>query len=328
VKHPNVVGTPHLPLTVLSTYIAVTWALAWLAASPVVFTDAADRGELPLQTYYNLVMLTPLIGAIVAYLVERRHVRARRREATDSTDGVHVPTKPQPLVDALGITPLRPLGRLIGWSVLSLMLLFGFSVAALGVGALLGVYPLDPSLPIFVRELETRLGHDATEFIAPGLAVEIGQIFLGALVLVFIHAAQEMGWRGYLFPRLQVRWGPGWAVLITGIASGLWYAPLLYLGFFYNLGNIFESLALMIGYSIVIGGVLAWLRTRSGSIWPAAFGQSMITSAAVLHFWFAAEGVTVDLRAATLQGWSGWILPAILLGILLIVSRKAFAPAR
>ncbi len=327
-KHAKAPGTPHAPLTVLSTYIAVTWALAWIAASPVVFADAADRGAQPLQTYYNLVMLTPLLGAIIAYVVERRHVRNRRRESLSSADGVSTPAQPQPLVDALGITPLRPLGRLIGWSLLSLMLFFGFSMAALGVGALLGVYPLDPSLPIFVRELETRLGHEATEFIATGLAVEIAQIFLGAVVLVFIHAAQEMGWRGYLFPRLQVRWGPAWGVLITGIASGLWYAPLLYLGFFYNRGDVFESLGLMIGYSIVIGGVLAWIRTRSGSIWPAAFGQSMITSAAVLHFWFAAEGVTVDLRAATLQGWSGWILPAVLLGIVLVMRRRAFAPVR
>lgn len=57
----------------------------------------------------------------------------------------------------------------------------------------------------------------------------------------------------------------------------------------------------MLGFCLIIGGLLAWLRMRSGSIWPAAFAQSMITAATILHYWFAEFGPQIDFRQATLQ---------------------------
>nr|WP_255545905.1 MULTISPECIES: CPBP family intramembrane glutamic endopeptidase [unclassified Nesterenkonia] len=179
-------------------------------------------------------------------------------------------------------------------------------------------------MPLFVQDLSSRLGRDATEFIATGLLLEVGVIFSSSVLGVFLHAGIEMGWRGYLFPRLQLRWGPRAAVVVTGVISGLWYAPLLAAGFFYTQTPVFQALALMLGYATIIGGVLAWLRMQSGSIWPAAFAQSMISAAVILHFWFAEAGEMVDLRQATLQGFTGWILPGALLVGLLIFARRAY----
>nr|WP_281366277.1 CPBP family intramembrane glutamic endopeptidase [Nesterenkonia sandarakina] len=179
-------------------------------------------------------------------------------------------------------------------------------------------------MPLFVQDLSSRLGRDATEFIATGVLVEVGLIFTASVLGVFLHAGIEMGWRGYLFPRLALRWGPRAAVVVTGVISGIWYAPLLAAGFFYDQTPVFQALALMLGFSIIIGGVLAWLRMQSGSIWPAAFAQSMISAAAILHFWFAEAGQMVDLRQATLQGVSGWILPGLLLVGLMVFARRAF----
>lgn len=322
-------ATPRTPLVILSVFVLVTLGLGWLVGLPLILMSPEERSAAPDGVYMNVFMLTPAVAAVIAYLMERRqplgvlygHTAAQREPA-----GAQL--KSQSITDALGITPLRPVGRLLAWSILALLLFFAISLAALLIGAALGAYPLDLSMPIFVQDLSARLGREATEFIATGLLVEVGYIFSGAVLGVVIHAGIEMGWRGYLFPRLQVRWGSRAAVVLTGIVSGLWYAPLLAVGFFYGQTPVFLALALMIGFSIIIGGVLAWLRMRSGSIWPAAFAQSMISAAAILHFWFAEAGAPTDFRVATLQGVTGWILPGLLLLGLLIFARRAYAPGR
>lgn len=343
-------AVPRTPLVILSSFLLITLGLGWIIGLPLVLLDPADRGEAPMDIIYHLFMLSPAVAAVVAYVLERRqplHVLYGTElgsaspgstapedpspEPEEDADSLQEPTRsamrPQTLTDALGITPLRPVSRLLGWSVLALLLFFGLSIAALPIGGALGVYAFDPSMPIFLQELERRLGHDGAEFLATGLMVEVGVIFGSASVLVFLHAGQEMGWRGYLFPRLQRRWGTAAAVLISGVTSGLWYAPLLAVGFFYGETSLFEALGLMVVFATVIGGLLAWLRMRSGSIWPAAFAQSMITAATILAYWFAEFGPQIDLRQATLQGWSGWLLPAALLAGLLLARRRAFAPA-
>lgn len=335
VPTPALTTTPRTPLVILSTFVLVTLTLGWLIGLPVVLMSPEERSIASLGVYYNLFMLTPALAAVIAYVLERRqplevlyghHAEAGAGDAAaeDLSDRPVRTLKPQSVTDALGITPLRPVRGLLGWSVLGLLLFFAFSLAALPLGGALGLYPFDPSMPLFVQDLSSRLGRDATEFIATGVLVEVGVIFSASVLGVFLHAGIEMGWRGYLFPRLQLRWGPRAAVVLTGVISGLWYAPLLAAGFFYDQTPVFQALALMLGYATIIGGVLAWLRMQSGSIWPAAFAQSMISAAAILHFWFASAGVTVDLRQATLQGFSGWILPGLLLIGLLIFARRAF----
>ncbi|WP_261624656.1 CPBP family intramembrane glutamic endopeptidase [Nesterenkonia marinintestina] len=321
-------ATPRTPLVLLGSFALLTLALGWAVAARALFEDPQQRTTELTGTVYNLFILTPAVAAVIIYLFERRqpasvlygHIGRR-----DDGGAAGRALRPQTITDALGITPLRPLGRLFGWSVLALLLFLGLSAAAIPVGAALGVFPLDASMPIFLQDLERRLGHDAAEFLTTGLAVEFLLIIGWAVVNVFVHAGQEIGWRGYLFPRLHLRWGAVPAVLITGVLNGLWFAPLLAVGFYYQNTPVFVAGALMVGYCVVIGGLLAWLRMRSGSIWPAAFAQSMITSAAILPTWFAAMGDTLDVRQATLQGWSGWLVPAAILLVLLLTARRSFA---
>lgn len=349
--------TPRTPWTVLSAYVLVTLALAWAVTLPLVLQSPAERTEAPLELHQNLFLLSPMVGAMVAWFAERRRplavlhgMTARRGEdrgpaetggadATGETDdagagpapsrnGVASPVRRQHLADALGLTPLRPVSRLLSWCVLALLLFFALTLAALGVGALLGVYPLDLSMPLFTQDLARRLGEqDGGQFLASGLLVEVGVIAVSAITTMPLHATAEMGWRGWFFPRLQRRLGPTAAVLATGVLSGIWHTPLLAVGFHYTNTPLPLAVLLMCGYCVVIGGLLAWMRMRSGSIWPAAFAQSMITAATILHFWFAAADPQFDYRAATLQGWSGWIVPGAMLAVLLLARRRAFAPA-
>jgi len=92
-------------------------------------------------------------------------------------------------------------------------------------------------------------------------------LFLWSLVTAL---GEEIGWRGFLLPTWYRAGGFGWAALGTGILWGLWHVPLI-AGGGYQAGTpkwygIPCFLISVTGISVM----LAWLRLRSGSLWPAA----------------------------------------------------------
>ena len=47
--------------------------------------------------------------------------------------------------------------------------------------------------------------------------------------LHFSHLGEELGWRGFLLPRLAARQGPLRASLVVGLLWGLWHLPAFWL---------------------------------------------------------------------------------------------------
>ena len=92
------------------------------------------------------------------------------------------------------------------------------------------------------------------------------------LVLISILSAlgEEIGWRGFLVPRLAELMGFSRAALVSGIIWLVWHLPLVLLAD-YNNGMT------PVGYAVVCFGIMvvgisfpfAWLRLKSGSLWPA-----------------------------------------------------------
>lgn len=81
---------------------------------------------------------------------------------------------------------------------------------------------------------------------------------------------EEIGWRGFLTPRLTLLIGFFGATLVTGLIWSSWHLPiLLFSG--YNAGGekIYEIMSFMVMIT-AISGAFAWLRLDSGSLWPAA----------------------------------------------------------
>ena len=79
---------------------------------------------------------------------------------------------------------------------------------------------------------------------------------------------EELGWRGFLFPRLQQRFGFHGACLISGTIWAVWHYPGL-LGADYNAGTnpVFAIACFTVGV-VAMGYIMGYLRVRSGSIWP------------------------------------------------------------
>jgi uncharacterized protein len=81
---------------------------------------------------------------------------------------------------------------------------------------------------------------------------------------------EEIGWRGFLLPRLVERTGFTWGCLISGCIWASWHYPgLLFAD--YNAGTR-PVFALSCFTLMVIGDsyILGWLRLKSGSLWTAA----------------------------------------------------------
>jgi len=81
---------------------------------------------------------------------------------------------------------------------------------------------------------------------------------------------EEIGWRGFLAPRMASLIGFTPSVFVVGLIWAAWHMPLLLFGS-YNQGTEWWFSATC--FTVMVLGVsmiMAWLRLRSGSLWPCA----------------------------------------------------------
>lgn len=104
-------------------------------------------------------------------------------------------------------------------------------------------------------------------FVVPGGAwlTDLAALCVTGPVLAF---AEEIGWRGYLLPRLL--WlGEGGAFLVSGVVWAAWHLPYLLLTpDYHHDGNRALVLALFTGSVLAFAVLFGRLRLRSGSLWP------------------------------------------------------------
>lgn len=79
---------------------------------------------------------------------------------------------------------------------------------------------------------------------------------------------EELGWRGFLVPRVHENLGLVGTGVATGLLWAVWHYPSL-LGSSYNSGTYppyeIGCFTVMV---VSLGVVMAWLRMASGSVWP------------------------------------------------------------
>ncbi|GAA1179363.1 CPBP family glutamic-type intramembrane protease [Nesterenkonia xinjiangensis] len=297
--------TPTRRRLALPIFIACAYGLAWLVALPLWLGDGLNSPWFMVVTI--AMMFTPAVAALVAVLVERPQKKAR----------------------ALGLVPLQPVGRLLRHLALGLVVPIVVCLAALPIGHLAGVFPADfTGLSGFQQITEQQLAQAGVDELPLPIetlaALQIINVLVAALVINLLPAlGEEIGWRGWMLPKL-LRFGPWGAIGISGIIWGLWHAPLILLGYNYPGTPGWLALIAMVALCTIMGGVFGWLRLRSGSVWPAALAHSTFNAAATTYLLFIAADATFDPLQATITGWTGWILPAVV--VLLVVLTGRFSP--
>ncbi len=93
-------------------------------------------------------------------------------------------------------------------------------------------------------------------------------------VAMAVHGfGEELGWRGYLTPKLEELMPTPLAIVVTGIIWALWHGPLLAYG--YDFGRDYDffpygGFIAMIVMCIALSAFLTWLTKRTDSVYPAA----------------------------------------------------------
>ena len=183
-------------------------------------------------------------------------------------------------------------------------------------GSLLGVYHADlVHFSGFQAQLDALGAGELPMPIGVLVAIQCSAVILGALINTIPALGEEIGWRGWLLPKL-LPLGPVPAILVSGVIWGAWHAPLVLLGYNYPTAPGWLGVLAMIGMCTLVGGVFGWLRLRSGSVWPAALAHGSFNAAAGLSFLFSSADFPIDTTQATILGWSGWIVP---LGVVVVL---------
>lgn len=97
---------------------------------------------------------------------------------------------------------------------------------------------------------------------------------VSTLVSLPSATGEEIGWRGLLVPTFAQAYGERRAAVFSGVIWAAWHYPLVILGIYYGRSSITFSVFAFTLAAVAAGIVLAWLRLRSRSLWPAAIAHS------------------------------------------------------
>ncbi len=151
------------------------------------------------------------------------------------------------------------------------------------------------------------------------LLVTIAQIvIMGPIINIIPTLGEELGWRGYLLPKLQQKYSDRTALLITGVIWGVWHAPVIAQGHNYGTaywGFPYLGILAMILFCVAVGIIEGYVTIKLKSAIPAAMIHSAVNAGAGLAFFLAKPGFN-QLLGPALVGVLGGI-PMILLAVVL-----------
>jgi membrane protease YdiL (CAAX protease family) len=130
--------------------------------------------------------------------------------------------------------------------------------------------PHSYAFPAFASQLGTAFGFPGSPLTATFLLGLPVFATFGIVRSIASALGEEIGWRGFLLPRLTGRFGWRIGCLISGCIWAVWHYPLLLFAD-YNSGTP-KAYALTCFTLMVIADayILGWLRLRSKSLWPCA----------------------------------------------------------
>jgi membrane protease YdiL (CAAX protease family) len=152
---------------------------------------------------------------------------------------------------------------------------------------------------------------------AAALGVSVISLIINLSVTTVLMLGEELGWRGYLLPRIQqLTSRPGGAIL-TATAHGAVHLPLIVLTSTYNnLGSRWVIAPLTLVTITGAGIFYAWLRDTTHSIWPPAIAHAVGNTA--LAYLAATALPTTATKLAYLAGEGGVVTAVALTAVAVI----------
>lgn len=278
-------------------YVVISFVFSWtLFLIPVVFPVQDEINKQILMTvFFALAMWGPGIAAMVANRISGRPFSALR-------------------LNTLG--PKRYyLWALFLFPVLSLLTIL--------TTILIGAGHFDVNFTLIREAMADAPGVDRLD-IRLILAI---QIVSAVLVAPFFNSllalGEELGWRGFLLPRLMPL-GQWPAILLSGVIWGFWHAPAVVQGLNYP-GYPILGIFMMIVFCVLAGIILSWLYLNTRSPWSAALGHGSINAVAGLPVMFLVPGLDMAF-GGTLSSVAGWIPLLLFVVWTMWIKKRPFQP--
>lgn len=188
-----------------------------------------------------------------------------------------------------------------------------------GVATLLfRVAEFDPELTFITHSLAT-LPEEVPLDPMVILALQIGaSIIIAPLFNTLFAFGEELGWRGFLLPKLMPL-GEWNAIILSNVIWGLWHAPAIVQGHNYP-GYPVWGILMMVVFTMLVGIIFSWLYLNTESPWTPALAHGSLNAVASLSVIFLVPGFDLAI-GGTLASLMGWI-PLAGFVLWLLVTRR------
>lgn len=154
------------------------------------------------------------------------------------------------------------------------------------------VFPshFDPTMSVMAAQYQAQ-DIDATTQMLTGILIAqllIG-LFVGPALNIITTLGEEIGWRGYLLPKLMEIVTARKAIVISGVIWGLWHAPIIAQGHNYGLDYLFYpwgGILAMVVFCFFAGSFLSYLAIKTKSVLPAAIVHGALNGFVAFSIWF------------------------------------------
>ena len=157
----------------------------------------------------------------------------------------------------------------------------------------------DPNMDYYVgayQELYAQHGMDyTTAEIREALILQVtGGILFGPFLSLPKGFGLELGFRGYMMPKLMDRFSVRTSLLLGGLIWGVWFDPLIGMGLYYGtdypLFPIPGLLAIIL-FCMIVGIILSFLTWKTKSCIPAVIAYAVIDGYGSIGMYFCSKDV-------------------------------------
>ena len=188
----------------LILFSAVAYGASWLVALPLWLGHGLASPQF--ETMAGIMMFTPALGVVAVWLKRRTNVREW---------GVQTGLRIGP---RRGRTATLAAAAWIGTPLL-IALALGISVAA-------NLLRLDLTGLSLFREILLQGGTPPpSDLRAPAITQLVTAVLIGPVLNAVPALGEEWAWRGWLLPALADSYSPRLALLLSGLAWGIWHSP-------------------------------------------------------------------------------------------------------
>lgn len=279
----------------LSIYLALSFGMTWLIFFAAIINGFRwDDNNLYMESFVALGMLMPLIAHVFTRMITREGFQLTGEDSMML--GIDLKNKK--------------------WIIYLFAIFIPYIYQELGNVLLILVAPKS-----FSSNTANLLLFQNKPYLIPFIAIS------GAVVASYAALGEEVGWRGYMMPKLIKIMGLNKAIVVGGIIWGLWHAPLTCIG--HNFGTEYPGfpyvgILLMCCFCIFVGSILTFVTVKTKSIWPATFLHAVNNSPSTILDKMLDTNVITD----SLNIFSYWLIsfiPTIIVAlvVMVILNKKA-----